>query len=391
MKKLLVIFSLVLISNGIWAQNTWEKKAFFAGQKRDRAVAFSIGDYGYVATGEDTVNMTHNDLWRYDPVTDSWTQMANLPGSTRRNAVGVTIGDKGYVGLGADSSVSTAGTKLSDWWEYDTLTNGWTQKADYPGGIDFFGTVSPFGVYFATAFSIGNIGYVCCGKFGSDQYGTDLWQYNPLTDAWTRLADFPGQDRYQLSSVSIDGKGYVGLGIDHDLYRKDWYEYDPILDSWTQKASLPGVQRGSASSFTLGQRGYIVFGTDGGYKDELWEYNPFTDSWNVKANFPGKGSSGLRRNFYEYTPLEPIGIDEDEIILSIYPNPVQDKAILNVSNHEKVASYWIVDLSGKKIKTNYAQGENTVIQRGDIKAGQYFIVLTDHNQQLLSTKKIIFN
>ena len=50
--------------------------------------------------------MTHNDLWRYDPLADVWSQMMTIPGSTRRNATAVSIGDKGYVGLGADSSVS---------------------------------------------------------------------------------------------------------------------------------------------------------------------------------------------------------------------------------------------------------------------------------------------
>ena len=74
--------------------NSWTKKADFGALKRERAVAFSIGEYGYVATGEDTNNVTYNDLWRYDPVSDTWSQMANLPGSTRRNAVGFSLDNK---------------------------------------------------------------------------------------------------------------------------------------------------------------------------------------------------------------------------------------------------------------------------------------------------------
>ena len=289
MKKILLFVFLFGCLTSFAQQNTWTKKASFGGLKRARGIAFSIGDYGYVGMGEDTVEMTNNDLWRYDPVFDVWSQMMTLPGSTRRNASATTIGDKGYVGMGADSSVAFTGVILADWWEYDPIANGWTQKADYPGGYDIFNNTGLQGIYFATAFNIGTKGYVCGGKMGSDFYGTDLWEYDPLLDSWTRLADFPGGDRYQMSSFGVEGKGYVGMGIDHDLYRKDWWEYDPNLDSWTQASSLPGTERGSSSSFVLSSRAYIVFGSDGGYKDELWEYNPFTDSWNIKANFPADG------------------------------------------------------------------------------------------------------
>ena len=151
------------------------------------------------------------------------------------------------------------GTILDDWWEYDPLLNSWTQKANYPGGIDESGNSGTQGVYFATAFSIGTKAYVSGGKMGSDFYGTDLWEYDQGTDVWTRLADFPGGDRYQMSSFSVDGNGYVGMGIDHDLFRKDWWKYDPTLNSWTQTTSLPGSERGAASSFVLGQRGFYCF------------------------------------------------------------------------------------------------------------------------------------
>ena len=45
------------------APNSWLKKNDFAGLKRERAVAFSIGDFGYVGTGVDTVEIVHNDFW----------------------------------------------------------------------------------------------------------------------------------------------------------------------------------------------------------------------------------------------------------------------------------------------------------------------------------------
>ncbi|MBD3635916.1 MAG: T9SS type A sorting domain-containing protein [Crocinitomicaceae bacterium] len=406
MKRLLFILSFMLgFTSFGQTQNDWDKRASFGGLKRTRAVAFAIGDYGYVGTGLDTAEMTHNDLWKYDPSFNTWTQVASIPGSTRRNAVGVAIGEKGYVGTGADSATSWMGNILSDWWEYDPVLNTWTGKASYPGGYDMWNNTNfSGGVYFATAFSIGSKGYICGGKMGSDFYGTDLWEYDPLLDTWTRKANFPGLDRYQLSSFSIDGKGYVGMGVDHDLYRKDWWQYDPQLDSWQQVADLPGVERGGSATFVLGQRGFVVFGADGGYKDELWEYNPFNDSWQIRANFPGgerkngiafaigdsayagtgKGYSGKKRSFYRYYPLLPVGTEENQLSIEVYPNPASNYLKID-GNSQLFTSVELYDMRGTKV----LQSESTYIDITSLSEGTYVILISDATNTPVQTDKII--
>jgi N-acetylneuraminic acid mutarotase len=353
--------------------------------------------------------MPQNDLWRYDPIVDVWSQMMTLPGSIRRNASATSIGDKGYVGMGADSSLSQSGIILADWWEYDPSLNNWTQKSDYPGGYDISNNSSAAGIYFATAFEMSGKAYVCGGKMNSDFYGTDLWEYDPDLDSWTRKADFPGGDRYQLSSFSVDGKGYVGMGIDHDLFRKDWWQFDPILDSWIEVASLPGVARGSASTFVLGQRGYLVFGSDGGYKDELWEYNPFSNTWNIKANFPadgrknaiafsignkgyagtGKGASGKRKSFYEYAPLLPVGTEEFSLQnIDIYPNPAISAATLR-SGSDLVESISIYGLDGKLV-SEQRFNQSITLESTDFRSGTYIVLARGNSGQILATEKLIF-
>lgn len=385
-------------------ENDWEKRTAYLGGKRERAISFTIADSGYVGMGEDTVEMTHNDLWKYDPGTAQWTQKASLPGSTRRNAMALSINGKGYVGMGADSSESSTGTILWDWWEYDAMSNSWTQKADYPGGYNDQNTFLGPGVYFGTAFEINSKGYICGGKMGPNQYASDLWEYDPITDTWTRKADFPGLDRHQLSSFALEGKGYVGMGIDHDLYRKDWWRYDPLTDSWTEAASLPGVERGAASTFVLGQRGFLVFGSDGGYKDELWEYNPFTDSWMIRANFPGgerknavafaigdsayagmgKGATGKRRNFYRYYPLLPVGISQPEFSFNVFPNPTTEYLQI-VSELKGFYVFQLVDFQGRVI----AQTSLNTIDLTTIEKGTYILNIFDENSGHLMTKKIV--
>ena len=67
MKHLFTLSAFLLTTLLIAQENDWDKRADFGGLKRERAVAFSIGDYGYVGTGIDTAEIVHNDLWRFDP------------------------------------------------------------------------------------------------------------------------------------------------------------------------------------------------------------------------------------------------------------------------------------------------------------------------------------
>jgi len=386
-------------------QNTWTKKAGFGGLKRERAVGFSIGDFGYVATGEDTVNATHNDLWQYDPTLDSWTQKADLPASPRRNAIAFTLNDKGYVGTGIDSSESSLGIELKDFWEYDPETNTWDQKADYPGG-------GGLGVYYAGCFVADNKGYVTCGKYGPSSYAFDLWEYKPATDTWAQRANFPGGVRYAVSALAIDNKGYVGMGIDQDLYRKDWWQYDPATNIWEQRANLPGSERGAASTFTLGSRGFVVFGADGGFKDEVWQYNPYSDSWNIKANFPGgerrnaiaftignkayagigKGPSGIRQNFYEYTPALPLSVDENEMIrVQLYPNPATD--YVTIFLQQESDAHWLVvtDQAGRLVETVAVNSQTVELDRGAKSDGLYYVTILNNQHKSIAQTTLIFN
>lgn len=414
MRKLLFIALISCSTISFGQQNDWDKRATFLGQKRARAVAFAIGDYGYVGTGIDTAEMTHNDLWRFDPSTNSWSQMADMydsnlvmTGSVRRNAVAVTVGNLGYVGLGMDSAQASFGTELNDWWAYDAVSNTWELKASYPGGYDWTNNYWGAGVYFATAFEAGGKAYVCGGKMGPDTYAADLWEYDPQLDSWTRKADFPGLDRYQLSSFSVDGKGYVGMGVDHDLFRKDWWQYNPQTDSWAQVSNLPGVERGAASTFVIGQRGFVVFGSDGGYKDELWEYNPFTDSWQIRANFPGgerknaiafaigdsayagtgQGASGKRRNFYVYYPLFPVGMSENYKEFKIYPNPASYELNVSSLNGLNVNRVEIYNTKGQFILSS----QESKIDIGHLESGSYILNIFDENQKHITSEQIIIS
>ena len=101
--------------------HVWNSKNLFPGIGRYAATGFSIGNYGYIGTG-DTGYQTPfvKDFWQYDPSTDLWYQKNDFSGLARASAIGFTIGTNGYLGFGV------AGTlRLNDFWEYipDSITS----------------------------------------------------------------------------------------------------------------------------------------------------------------------------------------------------------------------------------------------------------------------------
>ena len=156
--------------------DTWTKKADFGGGiARDDAVGFSIGNKGYIGTGysEDSEETLKKDFWEYDPTTDTWTRKADFAGTARGLAIGFSIGNKGYIGTG-DDGIDEMGINETDFWEYDPATDIWTQRADFGGGA----RIMPVG------FSIGNKGYLGMGMVydpngGPMTYKQDFWEYDP--------------------------------------------------------------------------------------------------------------------------------------------------------------------------------------------------------------------
>ncbi|GAB4143064.1 MAG: hypothetical protein Fur0041_18190 [Bacteroidia bacterium] len=408
MKQLITVM-LLLLSAITFAQteNYWVKKSDFAGLKRERAVAFSVNGKGYVGTGVDTAERCHKDLWEYDPFTDTWMQKANLPGSVRRNAVGFTIGDKGYVGLGIDTSDASLGNILKDFWQYNPMTNTWVQKADYPGA-------GGNGVYFATAFSVDNKGYVCGGKKGPSDYTNELWEYKPLTNSWTLRSNFPGGVRYQLISFVINDKAYIGLGTDYNIYRKDIWRYNPGNNTWQQLSNFPGGERGSACAFTLAERGYVCLGTDGGLKDDLWEFDPYQETWTPRANYGGSnrssavafvvgyrayvgtgdGYTGKKASMHEYVPVSVIGEAEYAAhqALQVFPNPANDHVMITVKNPSSKMSAALFTLEGKQVMQEQFSQQNTfTIYRNALESGVYVLMIRDAHNNIIATEKVIFN
>ncbi len=163
-------------SNGTDPGN-WATFEGFPGDKRQGAVAFTISNIMYVGTGTNNgVNAT--DFWAYNPQS-GWSQKRNLAntsnstesydysGVQRVNAVAFTVNNLGFVATGASSN---AGAVRTDCYVYDPLADTWTLKNPFPG--TFSGRAN------GIAFGIGDYGYVGLGNSGSTRFD-DLWRFAP--------------------------------------------------------------------------------------------------------------------------------------------------------------------------------------------------------------------
>ncbi len=206
-------------------------------------------------------------------VTYYWQQMANFEGVARHRASAFSIGNKGYIGLGHINSVTNI--LFEDFWEYDPASNTWTQKANFGGGLR----------YHAISFTVGNKAYVGTGRDAGNVYSNDIWEYDPTTNIWTQKTPCPGVTRRGGVGFTIGDKGYYSCGQTTGGSTNDLWEYTPATDSWASKAPIPTGGRISAVGFAIGNKGYIGTGSVSGLgsSTDFWEYDPTSNAWTQKA------------------------------------------------------------------------------------------------------------
>jgi N-acetylneuraminic acid mutarotase len=401
--------------------NFWTQKASLPATPREQAVGFCINGKGYLGTGVNS-GAYMRDFWEYNPLADTWTQKQDFNSGIstvlieRRSAVGISIGNRGYTGMGVGGTIS-GDTIFTDWWEFDPVLNTWTQKASFPFN----------GRMFAVAFPVGGKGYFgtgCSAACFSDY--SDLWEYDPQTNAWTAKNGMPTlYGRAYAVAFAIQNKGYIGTGFSYNpppggTVYNDFWEYDPVTNAWTQKANFPGGRELAAGfSFNALRRGYIGTGIDStsnGHND-LQEYSAINNTWTSRANFPGGarteitgfsiGSKGYfacgrdgsnhYNDLWEYTPDTVTAVQEleSEAGISIYPNPTSGIFQLAVGKVQLTnAEVEIYNVRGEKIKdiprAPFLEGGLTV-DLSHQPAGVYFVRVTAGNKTIATEKLVIAN
>ena len=243
---------------------------------RASACACALDGKGYVFSGRDATGTYLNDLWEYDPKTDSWLKVGNAPMNGRVNATMAADGGTLYMGLGYSALRAYNDTAYQrDWWAYTPASGVWKKLADFPNG----NTVA------ASSFAMNGQIYVLYG-FG---YGftRDIYVYDIATDGWSQQED----KRVRASACAgacgamKDGIVYFGTGYDtHNL--TEWWAADLTHNEWIERQSVPGKGR-QFSACTAGKEYIYLFGgrhfagelTGGEVFESYLRYAPAKDAW----------------------------------------------------------------------------------------------------------------
>ncbi len=164
---------------------------------------------------------------------------------------------------------------------YDPTTDQWISLGLLPGVV----TDRGFGIGFA----INGKGYVGLGIDGLIAK-KDIWQFDPVSTSWTQMQDFPGQACGGMYVFVIDNLTYIGAGEDPFtlVQYNEAYSFDPFINSWTQLSDFPTSGVIYPFSFAIDQKGYVSCGESSiGPTNLTYEYEPMTDSWTQKANYIG--------------------------------------------------------------------------------------------------------
>jgi len=376
-KNIIIVIGLSLSCHINFAQD-WVQLEDYPGLGRNHPITFSIGTDGYVLAGQNENGTYVKDFYKYDTTTDSWTQLPNFPGYPRGYAYGIAHNGKAYVGFGT-SNVFDIGP-LDDLWEYDPVSETWTELASCPCG----GRLHP------AMLEAGGQIFVGLGNNNSGNLD-DWWAYDLATDAWAQKADFIAEERHHPYFFSIDDIAYVGFGHGNDIYN-DFYKYEPLTDTWTQVASLPAEGRVAGTQFSYNGKGYALSGDgdDHYYLEtgEFWQYTPETDSWMSLPVHPGHSkwapgcfvvgdvlyfTSGLqyddgnsetlndlwRFNLDEISSIEIVALET-----LVYPNPTTDKILLS-----SPVDYRLFSLKGELV----LEGNGASIEVSQLSKGVYFL------------------
>jgi hypothetical protein len=134
----------------------------------------------YLYTGKDTDN-----FYQYTPATKVWKKLKDYPSINRFGAVMNSVNGKLYMTGGANR-IQFGNTKADNTlYRYDIERNEWTRLQDYP----YFISEEHGNRMHASSLSIDNYFIVVGGAKTTG--GVETMAFNTLTNSWERKADFP--------------------------------------------------------------------------------------------------------------------------------------------------------------------------------------------------------
>ncbi len=140
--------------------------------------------------------------------------------------------------------------------------------------------------------------YVVGGRTTSNQPSAAFEVYDPATDQWQQLPDYP-LPVWRATAAAMDGKIFVFGGFRQIAPfpfdpTDQVFAFDPQTNTWSPRAAMP-VARGAAAAVPLAGKIYVVGGANSAALKALHIYDPATDSWETGPPM-ASARSGLTAN-----------------------------------------------------------------------------------------------
>lgn len=230
-------------SNSFWrylkndVYSGWDERADFPGKPRVGAVAFIIDKKAYVGLGKsmEKEKEYYKDFWVYDTEKNSWDSLLfEFPGDAVANAVAFSIGDTGYLGTG-----EKADGRCSDEFYMFSPQNGWAGAASMllprTGA-----TVFKLNDTFYLAFGHNK------AEDLRDVYRFDAKAFRFIPQKSLIYSEYPGLTRAYASSFVLNSGGqeyayFVGGQLGNDVGEPYWFccRYDYVKDLWEEVTPMP--------------------------------------------------------------------------------------------------------------------------------------------------------
>lgn len=220
------------------AAATWRTTSN-TGPTLSSIAAAQLDDAIYVAGGFNAGFFSVNELWRYQPASNSWTQMRDMP-DVRDLAAMAAFDGKLYVFGGFITNLFD-GAPTDTTWQYDPETNDWTVL-----------TPMPFGRAAGGAAVIGDAIYVAGGTSQ-----TSVSRYSPAEDSWEVISVSDDFERNSCAVVAFQGELWIMGGGGRELGGQPINGTVSIFDPITGTARpgpLMNTRRSSFAAATVGGR-----------------------------------------------------------------------------------------------------------------------------------------
>ncbi|MDH5684792.1 MAG: hypothetical protein OEZ20_10035, partial [candidate division WOR-3 bacterium] len=205
------------------ATNTWVTTLPDLLIERRAGAGGQVGNKIYVCGGRDTAHVTLNTCEEYDIDTKTVTPKANMP-VARWACSGAAIGDKVYV-FGQEGSGSDVLL------EYNTTANTWRSITPSP---------RPQARGWTAVAAAGGKLYVMGGSYSTTTLN-DCWEFDPVTEIWTQKANMPGPRIYHSAIGFGDDNIYVVGGASSGSGSGDAlvYKYTISTNTWVIETPMP--------------------------------------------------------------------------------------------------------------------------------------------------------